>query len=710
MLALLPIVAAALLVTAAESGVDPILADRPRFRIEIPGHVLTDVPVRRIVIHALDAEGKIDAAYHEQPLITGIRLATSDSDDTKLGTFQNGVFELTTDLAAGRRVYVSAPEIVVDPGARGSGRLAVDRTHRWLCLVPSLVAFVLCLWPRNFILAMFTAVFCGTAILVRGNFFAAFVGTIDNLAVGDLGHRQADETAHIMLLTAMLFFGALFAVMSVSGGLAALAERLGRVASTRQRGQLMVLASGLLVFFDDYAHTLIVGKTLRPLSDRLKISREKLAFLVDATAAPVAALAVFSTWIALERSPIRGTIAHLGLRESSTAVFIASLPYCFYPLLMIVFAAFTVFSGRDFGPMLGAEWRAAVEGHLNRAGTFDPLASFASESDPPTRRVLISNAGIPLLALFGLIGIGLWWTGRDALAAAKGPQSLAGPGDLGRWLLDILEHSNPLRVLLFSSFVASGAAVACAVWSGALILQEGLHAWVTGVQRMVPAVLILALSWSFARVCDEDHLNVAGFLMEICQLGVTVEWIPLVAFGVVGLTSFVVGNAWAALPVALPLFISVTYGLLVDLNEASPTHPLLLATIGAVIAGTVFGRHSSPICDTTVLSSASSACSHLEHVFTQFPYAMTVAVISAIFGYFPVALGYSPVLLLPLCAGILFAIIQLGGRPAVDDAGVNPALAERQEGDSNLESRQAGSSSAPRPATQRESLESARPR
>ena len=195
-------------------------------------------------------------------------------------------------------------------------------------------------------------------------------------------------------------------------------------------------------------------------------------------------------------------------------------------------------------------------------------------------------------------------------------------------------------------FIASATAVALGVWSRSLTLQQGLSAWVSGLQRMVPAALILLLSWSFQRICDADHLNTAGFLMEIGQPRVTVEWVPLVAFLAVGLTSFIVGSSWAALPLALPLFISVTHALLVDLNEASPTHPLLLATIGAVIGGTVFGHHCSPISETTVLSSASTSCSHLDHVLTQLPYALTVAGVVALFGYVPVAYGHSPVVLL----------------------------------------------------------------
>jgi Na+/H+ antiporter NhaC len=416
-------------------------------------------------------------------------------------------------------------------------------------------------------------------------------------------------------------------------------------------------------------HPLVVGKTLRPLSDRLRVSREKLAFLVDTTAAPVTAIAIVTTWVAAERGTIRDTFAGLGLQASAIAALAGSLPYCFYPVLVLVFAALVIVLGQDFGPMLHAEWRASTQGYLSNPDIADELVSAAADSEPAGTRTLVVSAWLPILVLFSLVAGGLWWSGWHEIAAQAATGSATSPSLSGSSFLDILEHAHPLRVLLFSSFLASLFAVALAVWSGSLPLQEGLHAWVSGFQRMVPAGLILVLSWSFQRICDADHLNTAGFLMEIGQPRVTVEWVPLVAFLVVGLTSFIVGSTWAALPLALPLFLSLTHELLRDLGEAGPMHPMLLATIGAVIGGTVLGRHCSPISETSIISSASSACSHLDHVFTQLPYALTVAGVTVVFGYVPVAYGYSPVVLLPLCTAVLFVILQFGGRLVVAPKG-----------------------------------------
>src|ERR1700733_11789714 len=175
----------AVLAAAERPAREEALVEHERFRIEVPPIVLTDVPVRRIVIRAYDAAGKPDLSYNEQPLISGIRLALPQSDDAKLGPFHNGVLELTTDQHEGRKIYISAPEIVVDGGDRKSANVSVPRTFRWLALVPAAVALALCLWPRNFVLAMFFVIWSWVAILDCYNLFDAFLQTIDSFVSFD---------------------------------------------------------------------------------------------------------------------------------------------------------------------------------------------------------------------------------------------------------------------------------------------------------------------------------------------------------------------------------------------------------------------------------------------------------------------------------------------------------------------------------------------
>ena len=494
---------ASLLAVAAPGGAshEEPLVEHPRFTIEVPPNVLSDVPVRKIVIRAFDAKGQPDRSYNEQPLITGIRVAVPQTDDAKLGPFHDGVLELSSDLHAGRKVYISAPEIVVDAGDRRSARLEVSRTFRWLALAPAVVAFLLCIWPRNFVLAMFVAVLCGTAILDQGNLFHAFVQTIDSFVLVGSSAAAGAGAPHITTLTVMLFFGSLFSVLAASGGLAGMTDRLGRRAKTREQGRFLGLLFGFGAFFDDYAHALVIGKMLRPLSTGSKSQRKICLPGRHDMPAPVTALRSSRPGWRLSAGTIRETLLSLGSTGNATTTLLASLPYCFYPILMLIFAALAIFLGHDFGPMLRAEWRAATHGQLSRPELVDPQVLPAVEQEPQGGRKLARNAWIPILTMFALAAAGLWWTGREELASSAaivlpGAQAAEAPS----WL-DVLEHANPQRMLLFSVFLASITAVALGVWSRSLTLHQGFGAWVSGLQRMVPAALILLLSWSFRRSC-----------------------------------------------------------------------------------------------------------------------------------------------------------------------------------------------------------------
>jgi len=280
------------------------------------------------------------------------------------------VLKLTTEPVEGRKVYITASEIVVDPDSRFRGTQPVVLTLRWFSLVPPLLAIVLAIWLHNAILALFVAVWSGAVILSHGNFFNGFIHTIDTYLIGELAQikdAQFDHS-HLMIIFFTMFPGAMAGVMSISGGTTALVNRLARITTKREHGQLMTWGLELVIFFDDYANTLLVGSTMRPVTDRFRISREKLAFLVDSTAAPVSALAIVSIWVGLEIGSIGDTYTRLGLSDQVFDTFLYSLLYCFYPLYMIVFVWMIAYTGHDYGPMLKAEVRALSLGQLSRPG------------------------------------------------------------------------------------------------------------------------------------------------------------------------------------------------------------------------------------------------------------------------------------------------------------------------------------------------------
>lgn len=634
--------------------------DPPRFAIEVPPVVLTDVPVSRVRITALDEAGAIDATYTGRPLIEGVVLVEAGRE-AALPAFESGVCELATDLPSGRKVYVTGERIVVDPGSRRPGELSVRRTWRWLSVVPPLVAIGLAVWLRSVLPALFVGVLSGGWILDGGNLWTGFVRTLDTHLLGQL----AGDAEHVMIILFTMFLGAMIGVMSRSGGTAALVKRLTPMSRSREHGQLLTWALGLLVFFDDYANTLLVGGTMRPSTDRLRISREKLAFLVDSTAAPVAGLAIVSTWVGVEIGYIQAAFQELGVQADAYSTFLATLPYRFYPLHLLVFVLLIAYSGRDYGPMFQAESRALQTGQVHRPQANVPVPAEApaesAHAEPPQ---LLRNAVVPLAALLLLVLAGLFWTGRAGLEALNRELSEANQPELPVRLWTILKHSRSNEVLFVSSFFAAALALLTATATRALTFSRAVDAWLEGARSMFVAVVILVLAWGIAEVCNGEHLNTAGFLVELTRGLLSPRWMPTLAFLTSCTIAFATGSSWSTMGLLMPLFISINWYLLVDAGQAEASHPVLLATIGGVLAGAIFGDHCSPISDTTVLSSAASGCDHLDHVATQLPYAVSVAGVSVCFGTIPAGFGYSPYLLLPLGAFVLYLFVQFLGRPA----------------------------------------------
>lgn len=486
----------------------------------------------------------------------------------------------------------------------------------WISLVPPMLAIILAIWWKEVISALFVAVLAGMMLLATKPLHG-IVQTIDPLilsTVADVGNVQ------VILFT--MFLGAMIGVMSGSGGSHALVTRLTKFVQSRRQGQLTTWLLGLAIFFDDYGNTLLVGSTMQPITDRLKISRQKLAYIVDSTAAPVAGLALISTWVGVEIGYIQVAYEGLGLpTEKIYQTFVATLPYRFYPLLALVFVGQIAWTGRDFGPMLKAETEAI--------NTTSKSINLKQDCDQP-QRLLELHAMIPLIVLCVCMGITLW-----------------------------IDFESSSRALLLSSFAAVVSVVTSVVISRTASLSATISMAIQGMQQMLPAVLVLVLAWSIGTICDPEHLNTAGYLVNSLGDQLSPHWLPLLTFLLAAIVSFATGTSYGTMGLLIPLCVGIEYELLSEMQFSTDqiaNHPLMLGTIGAVLGGAIFGDHCSPISDTTVLSSAATGCEHLSHVKTQLPYALTVAVVAIAIAYLPVAFGVSPYL------SILAAIIvQWGG-------------------------------------------------
>lgn len=647
----------------------PLKQEPARYEIEAPPIAVIGIPVGQVTLRALKLDGTLDTEFSGHPKqIIGLELWVRDVD-TALPPFENGVLELKTDLAHNQKVFITADTIVVDPDIRGTATVVVYRISRWLSLLPPIIAVILAIWFRNIILALLVSIWLGAVILAHGNLFLGFVHTLDTFVIHEIVEPGSSSYSHMMIILFTMFLGAMVGVMSAGGGTAALVNRLSRYSTKREHSQLMTWFLGLVVFFDDYANSLLVGTSMRPFTDRMKVSREKLAFLVDSTAAPVSGIAIISTWVGVEIGYIADTYSSLGISEDYYTTFLYSLPYRFYPLHLLAFVWLVAYLGNDYGPMLKAETRAIAFNQLVRPGRFNVVeAELGSDNGELARRQLLRNALIPLSVLLGLAMIGLWWTGTIEIDRLNLERLEEGKPLLDQSMSKILEHASPNRVLLISSFLASISAVASCSFTKALSLNECVEAWSAGAKSMFLAILILVLAWAVATVCDENHLNTAGVLVELLSGSLSPNWMPTITFLLAAAVSFATGSSWSTMGLLMPLAISLTYSLLVPLNEADPNHHLMLGTIGGVLAGAIFGDHCSPISDTTVLSSAASGSDHLDHVLTQMPYALTVATVSVVFGYIPVGFGIQPYILLPVGLVVLFLILQFYGKSAEAEA------------------------------------------
>jgi len=536
----------------------------------------------------------------------------------------------------------------------------------WFSLAPPVLAILLALIFKEVITALLAGVWLGALAVAGYNPLTALWRTIDLYAVPTLGDV---EGGHTQIMVFSLLLGGLVGIVSRNGGTQGIVDAVSPFASTSRRGKVATWIAGLAIFFDDYANTLIVGNTMRPITDRLKISREKLAYIVDSTAAPVAALVPISTWVGYEISLIADGMSIAAaqpgldpaLAETLTsispfAVFISTIPYRFYALLALAFVLLTSLMNRDFGPMAVAERRAASGGGLSRPGaqlavdTADPLMTPPEGVTPRWY-----NAAVPILTVILVVLGGLYTSGRTAVGADAS-------------LMDIFGAADPFVTLLWGSAAGCIVGIALSVAQRILTVQESLNAWVAGMKAMFLAMIILTLAWSLGQVTED--LGTAQYVAQIMSDAVPLETIPVLVFLTSAAMAFATGTSWATMAIMIPLVIPLT----VSLGGAEGfgvggEYSILTGAISSALAGAIFGDHCSPISDTTVLSSTAAACDHVDHVKTQLPYALAVAVLAMVVGDLGTALGLPVWIALVGSVGILGGALWMWGTSVEEESG-----------------------------------------
>jgi Na+/H+ antiporter NhaC len=425
------------------------------------------------------------------------------------------------------------------------------------------------------------------------------------------------------------------------------------LARSPQRAQGATGLLGLIIFFDDYANVLVVGNTMRQVTDKLRVSREKLAYIVDSTAAPVSCVALITTWIGYEVGLIDTAVSQIaGFNEAGYSVFLRSIPYSFYPLLCMFFVFVVAFSGRDFGPMYEAEVRARRTGEVTASDArLDPAASghgeLEAKPDAPERAV---NAALPVAILIAGVLIGLWVTGQ------------------GETLQDIIGTADAPRALMWASLLAVLVAAALSIGQRILTLTEVVDAWYAGLKAMMIAMIILVLAWSLSAVTEV--LNTAGYLVSVLGDTLPPAVVPALVFVISAATAFATGSSWGTMGILIPLVVPLSWAVLAANGMADDAHHnVIYSTVACVLGGAVWGDHCSPISDTTILSSMASGCDHIDHVRTQLPYAVLVGGVGVLFGTLPAGFGSPWWLSLVLGAGVLLAAHRYLSKPVDEPAG-----------------------------------------
>tara|TARA_Y100001978_G_scaffold8236_1_gene6928 strand:+ start:706 stop:2391 length:1686 start_codon:yes stop_codon:yes gene_type:complete len=530
-------------------------------------------------------------------------------------------------------------------------------TDGW-SLFPPILAIVIAVVSGRLVWGLCLALFSGALIALPAEvpFYVRPLHALHMAAV-DFVWMPLRESFQLFILGFTASLIGMVRVISIAGGTRGIAEALVRKAASARSTRLATALLGLAIFFDDYANTIVVGTTMRPITDRFRISREKLAYLIDSTAAPVAGVAIISTWIGFEVGLFGDAMESLGTGVSGYELFFRALPARFYCLLTLFFLLVSTLMRRDYGPMLRAERRAS---QYNQPLAPDARPMTGDAHRVPEHRDIAGHWGIAVLPVgLVILGVltGMHWDARgtEAVIAARGENALFSR----TYWTAVFSNADGAKVMFLSSLAGSGLAFILARTRRSL--RDGSHplkmptilrTWTSGITGFSYALLILVLAWAIKEMCQAVHTS--DYLIGALENVLDPRFLPLIVFGLAAAVAFSIGTSWTTMALLLPTMLPVAY----QMGDIT----LVVLVAAAVLDGAIFGDHCSPISDTTVLSSIAASCDHIAHVRTQAPYAITTMLVAAIFGYLGSTLFYSTSVGLGLGMIVVVATLALVGR------------------------------------------------
>ena len=525
-----------------------------------------------------------------------------------------------------------------------------------LTLLPPVFAVLLAFLTSDVILSLLAGVLTGAAMLTAlhgdGIAYATF-----HRAIVSIVETSADyENVRVLLLC--IAVGGMEGVIRYSGGFETTARVMAkRLRSPRKVNLISQLFCGLF-FFDDYANALISGPVLTPVTDKAGISREKLSYIVDSTAAPLAGIAVISSWVAVEVSVIQEGLDVIGANASAFQIFLGSIPYCFYCIFALAFVLLLTLTGKEFGPMLEAERRARTGETAKRGTRFEKVRSEELpgnySQDRAWLRIALAFGSIGTMFIFSLISF--YVTGRNE-AIAQGLILADAPFRFAD-LSTIIGCADTIQLVMEAALFVGIVALIAGTLMHLFTLSDGILAWIEGASSLVSTMVVLVLAWTLAGTVDQ--LGTVYYVVDIISAGIPQFFVPTLIFLTCCIVSFAAGSygcMFMIMPIAVPIVAAIG-----GIAENPAADPFMLSCVAAVLSGAIFGDHCSPMTDCTILAALGAGCETMDHVRTQMPYALTVAVTSVAFGTILTSFGISPYI--GLLIGIVFmgVVIQVLGK------------------------------------------------
>ena len=462
-------------------------------------------------------------------------------------------------------------------------------------LLPAIIAIALALITKE----VYSSLFIG--IVVGGMLYSgfSFTGTIEHVFVDGM-ISQLSDSWNVGILIFLVVLGTMVMLMNRAGGSAAFGKWAVQHVKTKTGAQIATIVLGMLIFIDDYFNCLTVGSVMRPVTDKHKISREKLAYLIDATAAPICIIAPISSWAAAVTGFVDGV--------NGLTLFVRAIPYNFYALLTIVMMFGLTLMKMDYGPMKQAEEHIKVKDLITSVGDGEGLLGASDQPHPPTsQKGKVIHLIFPIVSLIICCVIGMIYTGGF----------FEGTG-----FVDAFSGSDASVGLVYGSVAALIITIVFFLLTNVLSFKDCMNSIPEGFKSMVPAILVLTFAWTLKSMTDSlGAANyVAGIFENFADNGAIMSFIPALVFIIATFLAFATGTSWGTFGILIPIVVNV-FG-------SNMNNELMIIAISACMAGAVCGDHCSPISDTTIMASAGAQCDHIKHVSTQLPYAMTAAAVS----------------------------------------------------------------------------------